>query len=138
MKLFDADWVREAAQRIHDDAVFQKRAKGFNVIYQYVVKPVAALGQTDEVRFAIKYPEAEQVWMGNAEKPDFVMTTSYQVLHDILTGKTNAVLALTSRKAFVSGSLTTLLRYTGAINRVVEIFQSIPADADGGLASIGR
>ncbi|WP_017513581.1 MULTISPECIES: hypothetical protein [Cupriavidus] len=47
-------------------------------------------------------------------------------------------MARTIRKAFLSGSLPKLLCFTSAINRVVEIFQSISADADadGGFAPI--
>ncbi|GAA7764284.1 hypothetical protein HpMS107_33590 [Helicobacter pylori] len=58
--------------------------------------------------------------------------------HDILASKTGAVMARTIRKAFLSGSLPKLLCFTSAINRVVEIFQSISADADadGGFAPI--
>ena len=66
------------------------------------------------------------------------MTTTYQVMHDILKGKTNAVMAISTRKAFVSGSLPTLLRFTGAINRVVELFQSIPADGEGKFSPVGK
>ena len=132
MKLFEEDWVREATSRIASDAVFQKKAKGFDVVYQYVVK-----WEGNEYRFAIKYPEAQQYWMGDSPtKPDFVMTTSYKLMHDILTGKTNAVLALTTRKLFVSGSLPMLLRYTGAINRAVELFQSIKAEAEAPYTAI--
>lgn len=138
MKLFDEEWVKEAAARIAADEVFQKRGKGFEAVYQYVVKPSPALGATQEYRFAIKYPEATQYWLGVHDQPDFVMTTSYEVLHNILTGKTNAIVAITTRKAFVSGNLPKLLRYTSAINRVVEIFQAIPAEADGQLAAIGQ
>lgn len=137
MKLFDEAWVHEAACRIADDAAFQKKAKGFKAVYQYVVKPSPALGCDQEYRFAIKYPEAQEVTIGEHPKPDFVMTTSYQIMHEILAGRTNAVMAITTRKAFVSGSLPTLLRYTGAINRVVELFQSVAADADGSLEPIG-
>lgn len=131
MKLFEEDWVREAASRISTDEMFQKKGKGFDAVYQYVVK-----GPDREYRFAIKYPEAVEYWIGDHPKPDYVMTTSYQIMHDILTGRTNAVLALSTRKAFLSGSLPRLLRFTGAINRVVEVFQSIPSNAEGGLSAI--
>jgi putative sterol carrier protein len=139
MNLFDEAWVREAAQRISTDEIFQKKGKGFNAVYQYVVKASPAMGVMQDAQYWIKYPQATEWAMGAyTGKPDFVMTASYSVMHDILAGKTNAILALTSRKAFVSGSLPTLLRYTGAINRVVEIFQSIPADGEGQFTPIGK
>ena len=138
MKLFDEAWVREAAQRIATDEIFQKKGKGFNAAYQYVVKASPAMGVMQDAQFWIQYPQSTAWAMGMHHKPDFVMTASYAVMHDILTGKTNAILAITSRKAFVSGSLPTLLRFTGAVNRVVEIFQAIPALAEGQFAPIGQ
>ncbi len=137
MKLFEETWVREATQRIAADEIFQKKGKNFKAIYQYVVKVAPDMGVNEEYRFAIKYPEAVEFWIGDHPKPDFVMTTSYQIMHEILDGRTNAIMAITTRKAFVAGSLPTLLRYSGAINRVVEIFQSISATADGQFSAIG-
>lgn len=138
MKLFEEDWVREVAHRVANDPTFQKRAKGFNVRYQYVVKASPQAGVTQDYMFGFKFPEATEMWMGQREKTEFVMTVSYQVFHDILAGKSNAIIALTTRRAFISGSLPTLLRYTSAINRIVEIFQAIPADGEGSFGPIGK
>lgn len=136
MKLFDETWVGELAARMSKDESFQKKAKGFDAVYQYVIKPPTGGSASAGFRFAIAMPEAKQVWMGDHAKPDFVMTTSYEVMHDVITGKTNAVIALTTRKAFVSGNLARLLRYTGAINRVVELMHGIPADGEPGFVAI--
>jgi putative sterol carrier protein len=87
--------------------------------------------------FWIVFPGAAEDGVGHHPKPDFTMTTSYEVMHDVLTGKTNAVIALTMRKAFVSGDLGRLLPFTGAINRVVELMQRTRADAKAGSAAIG-
>ncbi len=137
MHLFSDDWVKSLAEAARTDEQFQKKAKKFDAVYQYVVKPVPEKGAETEYCFAIKYPEAEQYWIGTHEKPDYTMTTTYQVFHDILAGRTNAVKALMTRKAFVAGNLPNLLRFTGAINRIVELMQAIPAEGEGDYENIG-
>ena len=137
MKLYDNEWVTELARRAAGDETFQKKAKAFDVVYQYVVKPPKDGPGQEPLVFWLKYPEAVVFGMGPHEKPTYTMTTSYEIFHDVLIGKTNAVMALTMRKIFISGDLMKLLRFTGGINRIVEIMQSIPAQAEGGLSAIG-
>jgi putative sterol carrier protein len=137
MQLYEPDWVAELARSIATDETFQKKARGFDAIYQYVVKPPKGSPSDEPHCFWIAFPGAAEYGVGRHPKPDFTMTTSYEVMHDVLTGKTNAVIALTLRRAFVSGDLGRLLRYTGAINRVVELMQRIRANAQAGLAAIG-
>lgn len=137
MKLYDNEWVTELARRAATDETFQKKAKGFDVVYQYVVKAPKDSANQAPIVFWIKYPEALAFGLGPHEKPTYTMTTSYEIFHDVLTGKTNAVMALTMRRIFVSGDLMKLLRFTGGINRIVELMQSIPAQAEAGLSAIG-
>lgn len=137
MILYDTDWAAELARLGATDEAFQKKAKGFDAIYQYVVKAPKDQPAGEARCFWIAFPECKQFGMGKHDKPTYTMTTSYEVMHDVLTGKTNAVMALTMRKVFVSGDLMRLLRFTGAINRVVELMQRIPAQAEGGLVAIG-
>lgn len=137
MNLYDTDWVTELARLAASDDVFQKKAKGFDAIYQYVVKPPKNEPAGEPRCFWLAFPECKPFGMGKHDKPTYTMTTSYEVMHDVLTGKTNAVMALTLRKVFVAGDLMRLLRFTGAINRIVELMQRIPAQAEGTLAAIG-
>jgi putative sterol carrier protein len=136
MKLYDNEWVTELARRAAGDETFQKKARGFDALYQYVVKPPKGSATSDPMVFWIKYPQAVEFGIGPHAKPTFTMTTSYEIFHDVLIGKTNAVMALTMRKIFVAGDLMRLLRFTGAINRVVELMQGIPAEAEAGLSAI--
>ncbi|KWF80448.1 hypothetical protein WL93_24055 [Burkholderia diffusa] len=137
MQLYEADWVAELARQIATDETAQKKGRGFDAVYQYVIKPPKALSAEAPHTFWIKFPDAREFGEGQHAKPDYTMTTSYEVMHDVLTGKTNAVMALTMRKAFVSGDMVRLLRFTGAINRVVELMQKIPAQAEAGMKAIG-
>lgn len=137
MILYDTDWVTELARLAAIDESFQKKARGFDAVYQYVVKAPKDQSAGEPRCFWIEFPECKRFGMGKHEKPTYTMTTSYEVMHDVLTGKTNAVMALTMRKVFVAGDLMRLLRFTGAINRVVELMQRIPAQAEAGLRAIG-
>lgn len=137
MKLYDNEWVTELARLTASDETFQKKARGFDAVYQYVVKPPKGSETQEPCVWWIKFPEAVVYGYGPHEKPTFTMTTSYEIFHDVLIGKTNAIVALTMRRIFISGDLMKLLRFTGAINRIVELMQTIPAQAEGGLVAIG-
>ena len=39
MKLYDNEWVTQLAQLAASDETFQKKARGLDAVYQYVVKP---------------------------------------------------------------------------------------------------
>lgn len=136
MKLYDDEWVAELARRAASDETFQKKARGFDALYQYVVKAPKGSTSMEPAVFWIKFPEAVEFGLGPHAKPTFTMTSSYEIFHDVLIGKTNAVVALTMRKIFVAGDLMRLLRFTGAINRIVELMQGIPAQAEAGLPAI--
>lgn len=137
MMLYDQEWVSELARRAAGDETFQKKARGFDAVYQYVVKPPKATPERAPSVFWIKFPQALVSGFGPHEKPDYTMTTSYEIFHDVLTGKTNAVVALTMRRIFVAGDLVRLLRFNGAINRIVELMQGLPAQAEAGFKAIG-
>ncbi len=137
MDLYDDEWVAELARRVAADETFQKKARGFDAVYQYVVKaPKGQPGGAPSVWW-IKFPEAVVHGLGPHGSPTFTMTTSYEIFHDVLVGRTNAIAALTTRRIFVAGDLMRLLRYTAAINRIVELMQGIPAQAAAGLTAIG-
>jgi len=50
-----------------------------------------------------------------------------------LIGKTSAVRVIATRKARVKGNLAKLFKYTGAINRFVEVMQGLPNEFEGTL-----
>jgi len=137
MELYDKEWVIELARRAAADEAFQKKARGFDAVYQYVVKPPKDDPTRKSSVWWIKFPEALTYGLGPHEKPNFTMTTSYEIFHDVLIGKTNAIVALTTRRIFIAGDLVRLLRFTGAINRIVELMQGVPAQAASGLTAIG-
>ncbi len=136
VELLGNEWVETLVNGAAADEKFQKKAKKFNAVYQYVVPASPEEGVENGYEFWIKFPEAKMFETGKHDKPDYTMTTSYRVFHDILTDKTNAIKALTTRKAFVSGNLANLLRFNGAINRIVELMKEIPATGAGDYSDI--
>ena len=62
------------------------------------------------------------------------MTASYETFYKIFTGKLNAIVAMTVRKAKVKGNMVKLLKYTSATNNFVEAIQQLPNDYEGDFA----
>src|SRR6218665_52036 len=98
MKLYDKQWVSELARRAASDEGFQRKARGLHAIYHHLVKPPKKNSTTNPLPWWIKFPEATVHGLGLHEKPSFTMTTSYEIFHDVLAGKTNAIVALTARR----------------------------------------
>ena len=57
------------------------------------------------------------------------MTAPYEVFYNIFIGKSSAVKVIATCKARVKGNLAKLLKYTGAINRFVEVCRICPTSS---------
>src|SRR6218665_1465936 len=91
MKLYDKQWVSELARRAATDEVFQRKARGFDAIYQYGVKPPKESAGDKPFVWWIKFPEATVHRLGLHEKHSLTMTTSYEIFHDVLAGTTTTI-----------------------------------------------
>ncbi len=137
MLAFTKDWVDALADALKKDEVYQEKAKGFDSYYQFVVEPVPEQGVTEQRACGLKLPQCDETWEGVRPDSDFVMTASYDVFHKIMTGQIGATWAITTRKAKVKGNMAKLLRYTGAINRYVEVLGQVDTEFEGKYAKGG-
>ena len=136
MLVFTKEWIDELAEALKNDEIYQKKAEGFDSSYQFVVEPVPEKGVTEQRACGLNLPQCDETWEGIRPNTDYVMTASYEVFYNIMTGKMGATRAITTRKAKVKGNLAKLLKYTGAINRYVEVLGQVEADFEGDFAKI--
>jgi putative sterol carrier protein len=131
MYVFTKEWIDALAEALKNDETYQNKAKGFDSTYQFVVEPVPDKGITETKAYGLKLPQCDETWEGIRSDADYTMTASYEVFHKITKGKMGAVMAISTRKAKVKGNLAKLLKYTGAINRFVEVMQTMPIEFEG-------
>jgi putative sterol carrier protein len=131
MHPFTKEWVDALAEALKRDQVYQEKAKGFDSSYQFVVEPVPERGVTERRACGLNLPQCDETWEGERPDSDYVMTASYDVFHKIMTGQIGATWAMTTRKAKLKGNMAKLLRYTGAINRYVEILGQMDTEFEG-------
>ncbi len=128
LKLGTQEWIDAIAERLRGDATYQEKAKGFNSNYQFIFEP--ANGIEERRACGLYLPDAKTTWMGEREA-DYLMSGPYGVYYDVLKGKLGATVAIATRKLRVRGNLANLLRYTGAINRFVELMQGLDIELEG-------
>ncbi len=131
MLVFTKEWIDALAKALKNDEVYQQKAKGFDSTYQFIIEPVPEKGVTAQRACGLNLPQCDETWEGIRPDTDFVMTASYEVFHQIMTGKMGATWAITTRKAKVKGNLAKLLKYTGAINRYVEVLGQVKGEFEG-------
>lgn len=131
MFVFSEDWIHALADTLRNDTLYQGKAKGFDSSFQFVVKADPARGVVHERSCGINLPQCDRVWSGVQPNTDYVMSGPYATFHKILQGKMGAVMAITTRKLTLQGNLAKLLKYTGAINRLVELLGQVDNEFEG-------
>ena len=134
MHVFTKQWIDNLAEALRNDEIYQTKAKGFDSSYQFVIEPVPEKGVIELRACGLNLPQCDETWEGIRPNTDYVMTASYEVFYNIITGKIGATWAITTRKARVKGNLAKLLKYTGAINRYVEVLGQVEGDFEGDFA----
>ncbi len=134
MLAFTQEWIDAVAEVLRNDETYQRKAKGFDSSFQFVVKADPKKGVAEDRACGLNLPACDKAWIGAHDAPDYTMTGSYGVFHGIVTGKTGAVMAITTRKVKVQGNLAKLLKYTGATNRFVEVLREVGTEFEGDFA----
>lgn len=134
MQFLSREWVETLAERLKEDPIYQKKAKGFDSYYQIIATPMPEKGVTEQRACGLFLPLAHETWEGVREDADYTMTAPYEVYHKIFSGELGAVLALTSGKAKVKGNFPKMLRFTGGTNMFVNIMKKLPTDFEGDFA----
>jgi putative sterol carrier protein len=132
LKLGTQEWIEAMAEQLRADATYQEKSKGFNAYYQFICEP--SDGVDERRACGVHLPDAQETWVGEREESDYVMSGTYGVYYDVLKGKLGATMAIATRKLRVRGNLANLLRYTGAINRFVELMQGLEIEIEGDAA----
>ena len=136
MYVFSKEWIDKLAEALKNDEIHQKKAKGFDSSYQFVVEPVPEKGVTGQRACGLNLPQCDETWEGVRPNTDYTMTASYETYYDIMTGKIGATWAITTRKAKVKGNLAKLLKYTAAINRYVEVLGQVGGKFEGDFGTV--
>lgn len=103
-------------------------------LYHRAMREIAADGVGERRACGIQLPAAQETWVGERDNADDVMSGPYGVYYSVLKGKLGAMVAIATRKLRVRGNLANRLRYTGAINRFVELMQGLDTELEGDAA----
>jgi len=131
MYVFSEEWIYALADLLKNDEVYQQKAKDFDSSFQFVVKANPARGVQNDLACGVNLPQCDKIWAGIQPNTDYVMSGPYETFHKILKGKMGAVMAITTRKVKVQGNLAKLLKFTGAINRFVELLGQVDSEFEG-------
>ncbi|MFC1889957.1 SCP2 sterol-binding domain-containing protein [Thermodesulfobacteriota bacterium] len=131
MIAFTKEWIDCVAGVLKNDELYQQKATGFDSSFQFVIKAAPEKGVPEGHSCGLNLPECDETWEEERPGTDYVMTGPYETFHSILTGKTGAVMAITTRKVKIKGNLAKLLKFTGAINRFVEILGEVGSEFEG-------
>lgn len=136
MKLGSLEYIEEVKKRSNSDAEYLKLAQGENESYTMHI-----LGEPDKgvpgdlvVGYKLDDGKITDIWEGTGDS-DFTLTARYGVWVDILTGKLNAVKALSLRRLKIKGSFLKLLK-SKSTERWVEVLMSIPTEFEGDYAEL--
>ena len=126
MKVLSDEWVKAAINSLKEDADYQKKAK-FDSTLQFVVTDVP--GESQEKVFGAKAPQIDEVWIGQVrEGCDYTIRVNYPVLKDLLAGNLSATMALMQKKIKIEGNMSKVMKYVGAVNRMIDLMKTVPTE----------
>ncbi|MEW6262297.1 MAG: SCP2 sterol-binding domain-containing protein [Thermodesulfobacteriota bacterium] len=131
MIFLSREWVEALAEMLRNDEDYQKKGKGFDSYYQIVATPSPEKGVTEDKACGLLLPMATETWMGVRDQVDYTMTAPYEVYYRIFKGDLNPVVAMTTGKAKLKGSMAKALRYSGATNKFVAVMKKLPTKFEG-------
>ena len=134
MLAFSKEWIDAVAEALRNDEVYQHKAQGFDSYYQFVVKAAPDRGVPEDKACGLYIPDCNDSWDGIRPNSEYVMSGSYDVFHQIITGKLGPVVAITTRKVMLKGNLAKLLKFTGATLRFVKVLEQIQCEFEGDWA----
>ena len=86
-----------------DDPAYQERFKGFNKTLQF--------NFTDTNNYALKFSEKKcEIIPGDVENPDMIITTTSDVIIDIMDGELSPTKAFMGGKIKAKGPMTAMLK----------------------------
>ncbi len=127
MRVLSDEWVKAAIESLKNDADYQKKAKGFDSTLQFVVTDVP--GEASEKVFGAKAPQIDEVWIGQRrEGCDYTINVTYPILKDLLAGNLSATMALMQKKIKIEGNMSKVMKYVGAVNRMIDLMKTVPSE----------
>ncbi len=134
LKIITHEWLEAAAERLRNDDVYQQKSADFPVNFQFICEP--SDGVDERRACGLHLPDANALWDGERDVVDYTMVGTYGVYYRVLKGELGATIAIATRRLRVRGNLPKLLKYTGAINRFVEVMQKLDIEFEGDAASL--
>ncbi len=134
MKFGSLEYVQEVQKRSNSDEEYLRLAQGENESYTMNILPEPDKGVPEGIVAGYKLDDGKitEVWEGERDT-DFTLSAKYGVWVDILTGRLNAVKALSLRRLKIKGSFLKLLK-SKSTERWVEVLMSIPTEFEGEYA----
>lgn len=137
MKFGSLEYVGEVRERSNSDEEYLRLARGENESYtmRILAEPEKGVPEDITAGYQLEDGRITDVWEGERET-DFTLSARYGVWVDILTGRLNAVKALSLRRLKIKGSFLKLLK-SRSTERWVEVLMSIPTEFEGDYAREG-
>ena len=128
MERFSEEWFNKAVEKLKTDEEFQKKGEGFDSSLQLRLLKDQKGNLNKDVAFGMWLPTCDTSWYGDkpVEEVDIVIEGKAGTFVDVLSGKKNAVIALTmGALKLKKGSISKLTGNLGAVNRFLAVLGSV-------------
>lgn len=132
-KFLSEEYMQEALKKTRGNLEYQKASKGFDDTLAFIVEPEPDKGINERKTIGTILPQATEYWMDD-RSVTFTFMAPYSVFIDIMTGKLDAVRAITKGTLKLKGPMFKILRYVKGTNLWIETLRTIPTEFEGDFA----
>ncbi len=133
LRFLSAEYMEEALKRTRENSEYQKASEGFDDTVAFVVEPEPGKGVNQRKTVGTALPQATEYWMD--DRPvTFTFLAPYSAYVDIMTGKLDAVRAITKGTLKLKGPMPKILRYVKGTNLWIDTLRTIPTEFEGDFA----
>jgi len=133
LKFLSDLYMEEATKRTRANPEYQEASEGFDDTLSFIVEPEPDKGITERITVGTVLPQASEYWLD--DRPvTFTFIAPYSVYVDIMTGKLDAVRAITKGSLKLKGPMPKILRYVKGTNLWIDTLRTIPTEFEGDFA----
>ena len=134
LEFLSKQYMQEALKRTRENSEYQEASKGFDDTLAFVVEAEPEKGVNERKIVGTILPQATEYWMD--DRPvTFTFLAPYSVYVDIMTGKLDAVRAITKGVLKLKGPMPKILRYVKGTNLWIDTLRTIPTEFEGDFTS---
>ncbi|MVT13399.1 MAG: hypothetical protein GPW16_03845 [Euryarchaeota archaeon] len=132
MRFGSNEYLQKVKEITNSDEKYEQMVKNEDATYTFIIEPEPEKGVKEGIvlGYSMKNGKMVDIWPGERET-DFVISGSYGVWVDLVTGRMGVTSAFLQRKLRIRGEFSRILKLSKPTEYWIQLLRKIPTEFDG-------